>query len=80
MRTEPTGRTPHEIAEVPPPACSNGHPFRVARSAFVGFMPCTCALPASGHRTYRCATCDVVDYYPDHDQSRKPTLGSLYDD
>jgi len=42
-------------------------------------MPCTCARGA-GHRTYRCAVCGVVDYYPEHDRTLKPTLGSLYDE
>lgn len=77
-RVEPTGRTPHEIREVPPDGCSNGHRFRWPRAAFVGFLPCSCA-GGNGHRTYRCATCDIVDYYPEHDLTLPPTLGSLYD-
>ena len=78
MEVRPTGRTPHEVAEIPPAACSNGHPFHGKRAAFVGFLPCWCA-DTDGHRTYRCAVCDVIDYYPDHDRTLKPILGSLYD-
>lgn len=75
METRPTGRTPHEIAEIPPRACSNGHPFRHARSALVGFLPCACA-GGNGHRTFQCARCGVVDYYPPHDRTVAPRHGS----
>lgn len=79
METRPTGRTEHEVAEVPPASCSNGHPFTRPRAMLVGFLPCTCA-GANGHRTYQCAECGVLDYYPEHNRELKPTLGSIYDD
>ncbi len=77
METRSTGRAPHEIREVPPTACSNGHPFRGPRTAYVGFLPCSCAGD-NGHRTYRCATCGVLDFYPPHDSAARG-IGSLYD-
>jgi hypothetical protein len=78
VETRPTGRTPHEIAEVAPRRCSNGHDIADPRSAFVGFLPCACS-GTGGHRTYRCATCGVTDHYPRHDERLPPTLGSRYD-
>jgi hypothetical protein len=78
VETHRTGRTAHEIVEIPPSGCTNGHAFRGKRAALVGFLPCSCAGD-NGHRTYRCATCGVVDYYLEHDLTLPPTLGSLYD-
>jgi hypothetical protein len=48
VAVQPTGRTEHEVAEVPPTLCDAGHPLR--SPVLVGWYPCTCG----GHRTYRC--------------------------
>jgi hypothetical protein len=65
METRRTGRRRHEIVEVAPERCSNGHPITDPRSALIGFLPCACA-GIGGHRTYRCASCGVSDLYPPH--------------
>jgi hypothetical protein len=70
-----TGRTADEVAEVPPAACSNGHPYRPG-GVLVGYLPCICG-PGRGHRTYRCRTCDVVDHYPPHDPRLTATQGTV---
>jgi hypothetical protein len=71
VRTRPTGRRAHEIAEIPPERCSNGHPIVDARTALIGFVPCACA-GIGGHRSYRCTVCGVTDLYPPHHDADSP--------
>lgn len=49
--TRPTGRTPHEVVEIPPARCGNGHPLTAGRVIIAG---------DSNHRTYLCRRCGLM--------------------
>lgn len=55
VRIERTGRDEHEIIEVGPEVCVNGHPLRHPNVLIGG---------DSHIRTYRCMTCDALITIP----------------
>lgn len=70
-RLVPTGNGPERV-EVMPTACPNGHDLG-AGAVRIGFLPCLCCHPDSGHRTYRRAACDAMIYDPPHTDPSKAT-------
>jgi hypothetical protein len=62
------------VVEVPPDFCPNGHRLG-ARQVVVGFLPCWCASPDVGHRSYRCRECGAIIYVPEHTDE---TLAAAY--
>lgn len=56
---------PFEVVEWAPNICRNGHRL-INRNVLVGWMPCVCQAPATGHRTYECRTCGATWYHPPH--------------
>jgi hypothetical protein len=68
---ERTGRW-SEIVEVGQPTlCPAGHRLG-PRTVLVGFLPCFCRWPESGHRTFACRECGATLYQPEHDKAVLP--------
>jgi len=79
-KLRPTGRTPHQVAEIRPtqcPRCEHPWPRRVAGRVLLGVHKCI--THRAGHRTYTCRKCDHVDYDPPLDEGCSkwpPSMGT----
>lgn len=63
VRIVRTGRTPHELVEIPPAKLNCGHPNR-AGNVTVGFDSPPDDPDAVRMRTYRCGQCGETTYSP----------------